>query len=536
MEKSRLRNSCVLISSVLILLLLFFFLNSSTEKAESPFSGDNGVKLWQAASVPFSGNVLVRAMPVGIPESDFHPPLTIASLGHLRGVYSKSFAWITGTFSFGSSLLARLLVLLMTLLAIPVLNGLTRSGTAGLTAFAVSGLVSYSLVFWEHGPAVFLFLLAVLLLLRQLDGLTGFPWWILPLLLSCTWRPENLVVFSGLIIICLVTGRREIGFRQVIMSAAVLILIASVLIILLPGKFISTHLAENLPEFSSGFLRSRLEIFSSWFVSTTSFMALAGFILVAVSFFWKFAGSYDSRKRSFPAVAGYLGFLIIAYYFARGSLGEKSLLSLCPGLVLMAVLVRFKMDFTSRFLILSGIAGGILVFLLSPTDGMFQFGPRFLLVPSALVASGLLRTLHSEGWPSLKKPVGIVSALLLLVMTGVAITRAIAFQEYFRNRHSIVSEVLKTLPEPVIIATDEPWLPVVVWNVAMERPVLYMEQADQTRALQGQPLVWVSTITEFGIFRNQPGYRGLFLSTDDESIPLPQIHGPVEAEPFRFAI
>lgn len=536
MDKSRLRNSSVQISAVLILLALFFLLNSSTEKAEAPFSGDNGVKLWQAASVPVSGNVLVRAMPFEIPESDFNPPLTVASLGHLQGIYSKSFAWVTGFFSFRSSLLARLLVLLMTLIAIPVLTGLTRSGIAGVTAFAVSGLVSYSLVFWEHGPAVALFLLTVILLLRQLDGSTRYPWWILPLLLSCTWRPENLAVFGGLFLICLVIGRRKTGFRQVIVSVAVLTLLASVLIMLLTGEFISAHLGENLPVFSSGFFQSRLEIFSSWFVPSTSFLALGGFILLIVSFYWRLAVCSDYRIRKIPVAAGYLGFLILTYYFARGSLGEKSLLSLCPGLVILAVLVRYEMDFTSRFLILSGFAGGILVLMLSPTDGMFQFGPRFLLVPSTLVAAGLLRTLHSEGWPALKRPTGIVSALLLLAITGVGITRAIAFQEFFRNRHSIVSEVLNALPERVIVVTDEPWLPIVAWNVALERPVLYMEHADQIHVLQGQPLVFVSTITEWGIYRSQPGYRGLFLSTDDGFIPLPHIPGSEKPEPLRFAI
>lgn len=50
------------------------------------------------------------------------------------------------------------------------------------------------------------------------------------------------------------------------------------------------------------------------------------------------------------------------------------------------------------------------------------------------------------------------------------------------------------LPDGTVVATDQPWLPLVIWRVTMTRPVLCIRERDEAVSLAGSEieLIWIS--------------------------------------------
>lgn len=519
------------------LLALLLVLNTGG-RADAPFSGDNGLKMWQAASVASSGDLLVRPVPEGVVSSSYAPGLTSPTGEGLRGVYGTVFPRVMQLPSMGSTLIMRVVVLLLTLGSIPILSRLSGGGLKGTAAFFIAGLVPYSLVFWEHGPAVTLFLLGTLLLLEQLDSCRRIPWWLPVFAISCIWRPENAVCLAGLLAVVAASGRGLQGYRRTMMTAGISLVLLAALVAVMGPSLLPLHLRSNLPSFGGDHLRSRLEVLGSWSVPPGNLPALGGLILAVSA-----GGALLLRERLrirekvllLTRAVGLTGSLLVGYYFLRGSLGNMSLLSLSPGLLLLPFLPLGLMDRRSCIMVIGGLAGGLLIFLASPTDGMFQFGARFLLVPAALIAAGLLR---SAGAYVNRARGNAILPLAIVVVTLLGTVRAVVFQESFRRWHHELSETMESLPGELVVATDQPWLPLVTWRVAMTRPVLCIRNPAQADSLvdSGMELVLISHQGAPGWITGEPGYRGLRLSMPGEPDTIPVLPGPASPIPTSLAI
>ena len=506
--------------------------------ADAPFSGDNGLKMWQAASVASSGDLLVRPVPEGVVSSSYAPGLTSPTGEGLRGVYGTVFPRVMQLPSMGSTLIMRVVVLLLTLGSIPILSRLSGGGLKGTAAFFIAGLVPYSLVFWEHGPAVTLFLLGTLLLLEQLDSCRRIPWWLPVFAISCIWRPENAVCLAGLLAVVAASGRGLQGYRRTMMTAGISLVLLAALVAVMGPSLLPLHLRSNLPSFGGDHLRSRLEVLGSWSVPPGNLPALGGLILAVSA-----GGALLLRERLrirekvllLTRAVGLTGSLLVGYYFLRGSLGNMSLLSLSPGLLLLPFLPLGLMDRRSCIMVIGGLAGGLLIFLASPTDGMFQFGARFLLAPAGLVTAGLLR---AAGDP-VKRVHGsaILLPLAIAVVTLLGTVRAVVFQESFRRWHHDLSETMESFPEDLVVATDQSWLPLVIWRVAMTRPVLCIGSFAQADSLvnSGLELIWISHEGVPGWITGEPGYRGLRLSTHRGADTMLVLPGPASPIPIPFS-
>ncbi len=527
------------VSGIAAMAALLLMLNGG-DMADAPFSGDNGLKMWQAASISTSGDHLVRPVPEGMEPSDHAPGLTASTPGGgISGVYGTAFPHVMQLLSMGSTLVMRMVILLLTIASIPILSRLCGGSIRGSAAFIIAGLVPYSLIFWEHGPAVTLFLLGTLLLLEQLEGRKGrLPWWMIPFAISCVWRPENAVCLVGLLAAAAVSGRGLPGYIRTMTAAGLSLVILAGAALAAGSSFFSLHLRSNLPSFGGDYFLSRLEVLGSWSVPLANLPALAGLAISVIA-----GGALLLRRRlrisgttlGIVRTCGLAGSLVVGYYFIRGSIGHMSLLSLSPGLLLLPFLSERPMDLWSRIMVTGGLAGGLLVFLASPTDGMFQFGARFLLVPAALTAAGLLRTVRSPAGATFRRA---LLPLAIAVVTLLATLRAVVFQESFRRWHHGLSQTIGDLPDGTVVATDQPWLPLVIWRVTMTRPVLCIRERDEVISLAGSEieLIWISREGLPGGAIGQSGYRDLRISAFEGPETLPALPGPTAPTPPPLSI
>jgi hypothetical protein len=397
-----------------------------------------------------------------------------------------------------------------------------------LGGFILSGLISYSVVFWEHGPALTLFLVAVVLYLTGMRRAWAVPWWLAPILAAVRWRPELLVAFVAFAVTTLVASRERDGFRTALIQSGAVAVLGIAALLIEPRALLGAHVIQNLPGSSGGFFSTRASVYSSWFVDPGNAIATFGLLL------WLSGTALAavSRKRAGRRVAltlAALGSLSILYYFFRGSLGPRSFLSLSPGLMVVPWLLD-RAGGRQRMLLAAGGLSMLAILLLSPTDGMFQFGPRFLLAPMALVSAGIMGCL---GGGLRNRSSILVGAALLLSMLGSA--RGVAFQEYFRRRHADLAAAIERLPRETVVFTDEPWLPLVLWRLAMDRPLLVAPGPMAADSLSGENMtvVWVSSETVMQGPVGEPGYRGLRLSGEG---PLRAPPGPEVPKPPGIAL
>ncbi|MBD3370020.1 hypothetical protein GF402_06630 [Candidatus Fermentibacteria bacterium] len=495
----------------------------------APFSGDNGLKLWQASGTRTEAEGLARSMPAGIPPSQFPPALTVSEGDELYAGFSASFAWLLGHLGLRRPLPMRVWLLVLTVCSIPLLGRLSgRGNLSGPFAFLLCGLAPYSLVFWEHGPALSLFLLSALLLMEGLRRRRAVPWWLAPLLLAARWRPELLVAFAALAVTALIRSRAMEGFRSTLTQSAIVAALGMAALLLQPGLLLGEHVMQNLPGSSGSFFSTRADVYSSWFVDPSNLVATFGLLLWIAGTVIATLKPRGSLHRVSLLLAG-LGTISLLYYFVRGSLGPRSLLSLSPGLLVAPWLLSTTGD-RQRTLLAAGVFSMLAILVFSPTDGMFQFGPRFLLGPMALVSAGLVGSVSRTGGGRSRALLGAT-----LIVSLVGSIRGIVFQEYFRHRHSDLAATIEHLPKEDVVCTDEPWLPLVSWWVAMERPLLVMSSPTQAESLSGEGMrvVWISSKTVMEGQTGNPGYRGLRFSGDGVRSPPP---GPSVPNPPRISL
>ena len=490
---------------------------------EAPFSGDNGIRLWQAEAYLRGGSTLPRALPAGAGPASYPPPLSLVSQSGAVSSYPASFPIAASFLGAGSLPLARLFVLACTALSAWPLAVLAGGGmAAGAAAFAISGMAPYAFVFWEHGPAMLPALVWAAMFMAALRRRDTIPFWILPLALAIAWRPELLPAAAGASL-PLMSGRGSgPGARAAWAGWAALAGLAAVPL-LVPG-ILPARVAGNLPGFHDpgAWLATRLSILSSWTVPAANIPAVAaasGWILVMI-LPARLAGRTPLR------IVAAASALVLLYYFARKSLGTASAFMLAPGLALAPLLRRHETGSSARDLQRAALGSALVMLLLSPTDGMFQFGPRFLLLPTALIAASMAGTCIAAGRAG---AVLLAAAAALSVFGSV---RGVLFQDFFRLRHAELAASIMEAPEGYIVATDEEWLPLVAWSAAVERPVLYSPEPPVRGALDGRPAFWLSGRSRAMGSYSGAGYRGLTWS-DPGAACLEPPPGDLLPDPWR---
>ncbi len=481
-------------------LLAAAFLLRAGIPVEAPFSGDNGIRLWQTVACLQGRSTLPRAMPPGAGPGSYPPPLSLVTQDGVVSSYPASFPTVASSFGAGSLALARLFVLLCTALAAWPLAVLAGGGMAGgMAAFAVSGMAPYAFVFWEHGPAMLPALVWASMFIAALRREGPLPFWILPLALAAAWRPEILPAAAGASLPLMAGRRAGPGARAAWIGWSALACISAVPM-LVPG-LLPARVAGNLPAFrgAGSFLAARLSILSSWTVPSSNIPA------VAAAFGWLLVMALPARftRRSTVSIVAAASALVLLYYFARKSLGTASAFMLAPGLAFAPFLRRYETGGSPRLLEKAALGSAAALLLLSPTDGMFQFGPRFLLLPIALIAASMARTCLGAG----RAGALMLGAAVALSVFGSV--RGVMFQDFFRLRHAELAASILQAPEGYVVATDEEWLPLVAWSAAVRRPVLYSPQPPVRGALDGRPAFWLSGRSSAGSSYSGAGYRGL---------------------------
>ncbi len=518
----RLPGGAAAAAATAVLLAAAFLLRAGIP-VEAPFSGDNGIRLWQTEASLQGRAALPRALPAGAGAGSYPPPLSLVTQDGVVSSYPASFPAAASLLGTGSLTLARLFVLLCTALAAWPLAVLAGGGMAGgMAAFAVSGVAPYAFVFWEHGPAMLPALVWASMFFAALHRDDPLPFWILPLALAAAWRPEMLPAAAGASL-PLMAGRRTgpgaraawIGWIALACLSAVPILFP----VLLPAR-----VAGNLPAFrgAEALLESRLSILSSWTVPASNIPAVAAVIA------WIIVMALPARlaRRAPVSIVAAASALVLLYYFSRKSLGTASAFMLAPGLALAPLLRRYETSGSPRLLERAALGSAAALILLSPTDGLFQFGPRFLLLPIALIAASMARACLGAGRAG---AFALGAAVALSVFGSV---RGVMFQDFFRLRHAELAASIMQAPEGYVVATDEEWLPLVAWSAAVRRPVLYSPQPPVRGALDGRPAFWLSGQSSAGISYSGAGYRGLAWSGPGAACLEPP-PGDLQPDPWR---
>lgn len=513
----------LLSAAVLCLILLL--------PARAPFSGDNGLRLWAASSGP---GHLQRAMPQDIDASDYRPSLTVPDGTNLLPAYGRTLpalASLGGVIQW--PVMWRLLVAAASLLAVPLLSRLSGPGSyGGVLCFLAAGLLTYSLLFWEHGPAVTLFLLTALLLFRSLGMVSGVPWWLIAAAAACRLRPEMLPALAALLVVLILRNREAPGAGRTFRWAAATGLLLVLGVILYPDGVLGRQVLSNMPRAPWQLLSTRIDVLRAWTLPGLPVMSVSVLLWGGATVFLLLRKG-GLRLRRTALASGLAGAVAMLYPIARGSAGTMSLFTMAPASVILPATAYWARG-TGRTLLLAGISGGLLVGLLSPTHGMFQFGPRFLLGPTALIAAGAVRTMKQHGLHRYK---GLLAAAVL-VLGLLGTVRGVLFCGYFRARHMDLQRSLENIHAEVL-CTDEEWLPLVCWPQAERMPVLVMEQdRAESLAASGTELVWLSSRSALGGTGGEPGYRNMRYSLpagSERPLPPPP-PGPREPSPPAAAI
>lgn len=490
------------------------------------------MKLWQASSAASLDRDLERAMPSGMPASEFNPPLTRAYGSSLRAVFPWSFALATGLSGMGDTLGMRLSVLVLTALSVPLLAAVTGGGWRGLGAFVIAGLPPYQLVFWEHGPAVTLFLAWLLLFTRALDSpRSRAPWWVIPLVPAISWRPEIAISAAVTAAVLLLHERDRPGRRVVLVQCISAAGAAALLLALSGDRLLPDSLRASL---AAAGRQDRLSILASWFADPSAGLAFTGFALwLLAPFGWLLPSASCGRVCRLRGPLSLVGAAILVYYFSRGSLGLMSLFMLTPGLALAWASEAVPVPGRSGALVRAGLLSGLAILLATPTDGMFQYGPRFLLAPLVLASAGLAEIL--AGHSNIRGRAVFAASAMLSLWGG---ARGALYQECVRKSHQEMTEAFRALPEGVVAATDEGWVPLAAWEVCRERPLLWSETGAEevaNRLPEGRELVWLSSRTCIPGGASPAGYRGLRWSgAYAESLPPPGRAREMSAFPLSF--
>ncbi len=504
-------------------LLLAFLLTGSSAGPGAPFSGDNGMKLWQADAFIHGRTTLERSLPAGTGAGEFAPVLSRPAEGGVTSIYPASFPLLTTMFGLGSLFSARLVVLALTTACAWVLAVLAGGGAfAGASAFVLSGLAPYSLVYWEHGPAMLPALLSVVLF-RNCVEKPGrhLPWCILPLAAASFWRAEIAVAAAAMAAVMLACSRNAPGAGRGL--AALLLLAAAGIVTLLEPGLLPAGVAANLPDLGhpGSFLVRRIDIFQSWTLPWTNLPAVAALVLWAAGAVARARGARGWKS----ILVCSAGAAVILYYWFRKSVGTSSVFMLTPGLLLLPLAPGWGSDSRARHLVIGALGASAAVLMLSPTDGMFQFGPRFLLLPSALAAAALVSACRNRRGGGAV----LLTALLLSLWASV---RGVMFQQYFRAAHDRLAASLEQAPEGVVTGTDEEWLPLVAWRVAASRPLLHAGSPSELldRGMDG--FLWMSAGSVAGSETSEPGYRDLRWSGPGAAgLQPPQ--GDLQPDPWR---
>lgn len=513
-----------LLSAAVLSLTLFL-------PARAPFSGDNGLRLWAASSGP---GHLDRAMPPDIDASVYRPSLTVADGAGLLPAYGRT---LPDLVSLGGlvewPVMWRLLVAAASLLALPLLSRLSGMGSSGgVLCFLAAGLAPYSLLFWEHGPAVTLFLLSVVLLQRSLQRKSGAPWWLVPAAAACRLRPEMLPAVAALLAVLMLRNRDAPGAGRTFRWAVAAALLLALGMALFPEHVLGPQVLSNMPGTLSAVLSSRIDVLRAWTLHGPPAMSFSVLLWGGTTVFLLMKRG-DRRTRKMALAGGLAGAAVMLYPIIRGSAGAMSLLTMAPASVLLPVAAH-RARGTGRTLLIAGISGGLIVALLSPTHGMFQFGPRFLLGPSALLIAGALRTMRRIGFRTFRGM--LPAAVLVLGLLGSV--RGVLFCGYFRARHLDLQLSVEEIHDAVL-CTDEEWLPLVCWPQAEKLPILVMEpERADSLAASGLELVWLSSRSVLGGTAGETGYRHLRYSLPHGSelrLPPPPA-GTRESSPPSVAI
>jgi hypothetical protein len=435
----------------------------------------------------------------------------------VRGLIDEPLAW-------------RALAAAVSLLAIPLLSRLCGGSLlAGSLGFLAAGLLPYALLFWEHGPAVSLFLLAAVLLRRSLHRRAAPPWWLAAALPACRLRPELAPATVALLAVMLFDGRRLPGAGMTLTWSALALVVAGLGTLLFPESVAGGQVLANLPPAPVPLLSSRLEVLGSWTLSGPPVLVAAVLLWGGASLGLLLADRGPVAARKALMAAGTVSAGAMLYPIARGTAGTMSVLTLSPAVVLLPV-ASWRARGEARTLILAGMLGGVLVALLAPTHGMFQFGPRFLLGPVALAAAGGCLALERIRRRSMRA--AAYSGALLLALLGSA--RGALFCGYFRASHHGLQRSLAGVRASAV-CTDEEWLPLVCWPQAESRPLLVTAPAEaESLAASGLDLVWISSSTALRGPLGAAGYRGLRYSlpaAGSRELPSPPPGDPMPSPP-----
>ena len=472
----------------------------------APFSGDNGIRLWQAQAFIEGTEALPRALPPGVGSRMYPPALSIPCDGGVASSYPASFPLVSSLFGAGSLGSSRLFVLIATASAAWPLAVLAAGGAAagigaiaGICAFALSGMAPYALVFWEHGPAMLPALLWVLMFMSALGRRGRLPFWTIPLAAAAVWRPEIAPAAAGASVALVWSARREEGARSAILVWAAAAILAG-LAMLVPGA-LPERIVDNLPCFvpPGRFLQARLSILSSWTVPAGNIPAVAACLA------WAIAAVMPDRLAAKPAVraAAVSAALVLLYYWYRKSLGSSSIFMMAPGLALFPLTKGFGECPAAARMEKAGGGAAAALLLLSPTDGMFQFGPRFLLLPAALLAASFVRRCLP------RHPGGALLLASAAVVSVAGSVRGVLFENYFRSRHAQLAACILAVPEGTAVATDEEWMPITAWKASEQTPVLFMDHPPAGGVVSGTTAVWLSGRSVATGEASASGYRGL---------------------------
>jgi hypothetical protein len=492
---------------------------------EAFFAGDSGLKLIAAL------NTLdhpTRPFEVDLPTIGGRPvpyvdPMVMVHDTHAHVLQSPVFPAISAPFiaMFGIRG-AYLLPAIAFVVLLPMLNAMRRHAAPDTSfaalawiALAANPLLFYSLEYWEHAPAVALFVGSTALALIGSDraraeylvasGVLGG--------LSVLLRPEAVWYLTGLVLI--IDRRQWIGFGC---GAAAILVPFAAANVLHSGTPLGPHASANLaPLLRDNFLAARWQRLDAW-LWPHSAVATVGFALIAIAWIAR-RFNVELRTRQIIALFGAAAISVLA---AERLIPRESLWQGFPIALLALVPTATLAARTRHLYVLAGLTvAGIVV--TSTHDGGAQWGARFLLVTAPpliiLAARGATDAACEGRWRRLR-----VALVALVLIAGLATSRA-AYRELRgskREYQRIVSATASLTSPASVILTNVWWFDSVTASLYGSREFLYLpSRTSVTQALTEISRANVTRATL--VWTTEPGGESLESAVEGTCFTVPGV-------------
>lgn len=514
---------------------------------------DNGNKFLQMQAIQASGYRDYSLPWPGQefdPEFEFNPipaPFSYIQDGKLYSFYPPFFATVSTVFYrlFG---MAGLYVIPW-LSAVGMLAGLARlagllGGSARARAVTVllGGLCTplwfYSVVFWEHMPAVCLAVWAVSFVVRAIGNESRRDLIIGSALatFSIYFRDEFYLLCGVLVALLLVSARSD-RFRVVFVALATMA-VAILPLWIFQGLALGHPLGFHvLSQTASGVFDHVLQRPKVIYVLFLAFVPQIGASLVlsapfALAFLWGPKLTRDAFGKLLPIAAAvatlFCGISLTGMARAESPISwlnqSNGLFAAAPILMLAFLRVRTAdgsliSPVATRLWIIA-LAYSALYVLAAPGDGSqgIHWGNRLLLIlyPLLIViaAQNLVLWFDEHG---LRRRLGVLSLVATLMVSGGAQIYSIALLQERKQFSHRLSQSIEHLPEKLVL-TDLWWLPQDLFAVFQDKAIFYAKSSDEVekllrrlRALPDERLLFVTR-------RGGAGHGALIDRIDDGSL------------------